>query len=75
MATPEEMLERLVFVLQNGHVHNEQDAFDRIEGLEKWMRLRLEQKGIMYIRPNRERVGMVSQSVIEILRRNGPAYA
>lgn len=75
MATPEEMLEQLVFLLQNGHVQSEEDAFRRVPGLEKWMRIRLEQKGIMYIRPNRERVGMVSQSVIEILRRNGPAYA
>jgi hypothetical protein len=73
--SPEEILENLVFALQAGTVTNETEAFKRIPGLEKWMRLRLEQKGIMYIRPRRESPGMVSQSVIEILRKNGPAYA
>ena len=60
----EEMLEKLVVSLDRNDVGSCKEAFDKINGLEKWMSFRC----------SPERKGMISQDFIENLRKNGPMY-
>lgn len=73
----DDMLETLVFALDHGVIHSSADAFKRVDGLEQWIKDRLRQRGIAYLRPNSRQFGImaVSQGVIDALRKNGPAYA